>query len=271
MTRPRLCAQLAALPILSMALLAPVAVHAQTGAEARRIATEIHDREDYAGGLHFRREDGTLGSFPAGLGAGGEGEGGRGYDHGAGTEGFDERLESDERRGSPPSTFPSFHLPSFGGAWLTMLLQAVALLALLGLVVAIVVAILRRSSPHIPQPRPHPPPAPSGLSKEAPLPWDVGDPDQLFAAGRLADAILALLVRGLRRSGWSPETQRARTAREVCAALPAEDSRRAPLAALVRGAERVRFAGDPPSAELFHELSQHRDALEHADEPGGTA
>jgi hypothetical protein len=237
---------------------------AQSRAEARRIATQIHDREQYAEGVQIRGEDGRLESFPPGAGTtDGEAEGGRGYATGQGLDGYEERVESDGRRGSPPSTFPSFQLPTVAGEWLALLLKGLALLALFGLVVAIVLAVLRRTAP-IASPRSNPSPEPPAPDAEA-LPWDAGDPDSLFAEGRLGEAILALLVQSLRASGWSPETQRARTAREVCGALSKEDARRAPLKAVVRGAERVRFAGDPPSAQLFLELSRHRDALRSAD------
>lgn len=250
------------------ALSIPVA-SAQAGEDARRIASEIHARDDYADGLRFRHDDGTVGTFPPGLEAGENGgeAAARRFDRTAGTDGFEERIESDSRRGSPPSTFPSFHLPQIDSALLAHLLQGVALAALLVLIVSIVVAILRRGKSSARASAPSPPPSWPGPNPTQELPWDPGDPDRLFAEGRLAEAILALLVQSLRTAGWRPENQRARTAREVFAALPMDDARRAPLGRVVCSAERVRFAGDAPSAELFQQLRQERDALRRLDAP----
>ena len=260
---------LALFALLWTALLSTPTASAQTGDEARRIASEIHTRDDYADGLRFRHDDGTVGTFPQGTEAGDNGgeAAARRFDRGGGADGYEERIESDGRRGSPPGTFPSFRLPHIDSALLAHILQGVAIVALLVLVVSIVLAVLKRGKLPARASAPSPPPLlPSGSPKEE-LPWDAGDPDRLFAEGRLAEAILALLVQSLRTAGWRPETQRARTAREVFAALAMDDARRAPLGRVVRGAERVRFAGDAPSAELFQELSHERDALKQLSAP----
>lgn len=81
------------------------------------------------------------------------------------------------------------------------------------------------------------------------------DPDSLAAAGRWDAAILALLLRALRRAGWRPEGRgRSATAREVARDLPAKDARRPTLLSIVQLAEQVRFGGQPASQERYAEL-----------------
>ena len=56
------------------------------------------------------------------------------------------------------------------------------------------------------------------------------------------------------------------TAREVLASLTPSDPRQPPLRAVVDGAERVRFADEPATRELFEALRAQRDLLQAADQ-----
>jgi hypothetical protein len=77
-------------------------------------------------------------------------------------------------------------------------------------------------------------------------------PDDLAARGDLAEALRMLLVHAMRATGWSPEgVGVSRTAREVLGTVATADPRRAPLADIVGIAEHVRFAGAPPTRELY--------------------
>ncbi len=93
------------------------------------------------------------------------------------------------------------------------------------------------------------------------LPFEAGDPDALAREGRYEEAILALLVQSLRAVGWRPSVEGSLTAREVLWSIEHGDGRRGPLAKVVEGAERVRFAGEPATREIFEALRPHRDAI----------
>lgn len=227
-------------------------------ADAQEVAARIHDREGYADGLKLRGEDGGVSTFPAGAET--DGDEGRSYDRGAGRGVYDDRAASDERRGSPPSDGPHWRLPHLDLPGMRWVFLGLAALALIALVAFIGVAVAKRG------PRPEAAPLATAAPAIEPggeplLPLDAGDPDALATEGRLEEAIVALLVQALKRAGWHPDSERGRTAREVVTRLGAVDPRRAPLATIVGGAERVRFAGQPPTSALFETLRSERDRL----------
>lgn len=81
-----------------------------------------------------------------------------------------------------------------------------------------------------------------------------GDPDALAAAGRLDEAIAALLYAALRKAGWDPRRDEHWTAREVVRGVPVADPRRAPLARIVNLAESVHFGGADPDRSLYDSM-----------------
>lgn len=263
--RPRasaLQAKVLALVFMTVAALASSAAHAQSRDEARRIAADIHQRDGYADGLHIRQADGTVSTFPPGAEGKSDATDARRFDRGTGTDGVEDRRASDDRRGSPPETMPSLHWPQFNGAWLARILQVVAVLALLAMVIAVAMAVIRRgAAPPSAKAPAAPRPGPAHMPEADALPWETGDPDALFGEGKLAEAIVALLVQSLRFAGWAPERERGRTAREVLRSLATSDARRPPLSRILRGAERVRFAGELPTPDLYQELRCDRDEL----------
>jgi len=209
--KPAVVGAISVLVLLTLIGLAPA--HAQSADEPARIAAEIHARDQYADSIQMKQPDGTVASFPPGAGAGNDSGDARRFDRGAGRGGLEDRRQSDQRRGSPPETLPSFDLPHFDAAWLATLLQGLAALALLPMVVAVAMAVIRRGpTPTRPKTAPARPASPQPPEPDA-LPWEVDDPDSLFGQGRLGEAIVALLVQSLRVSGWAPERERGRTVR----------------------------------------------------------
>ncbi len=90
-----------------------------------------------------------------------------------------------------------------------------------------------------------------------------GDPEELARRELFGQAISALLLRGLREAGWSPEGRgKSLTAREVVGGLPREDPRRSGLAGLLTLAEKVRFAGLAATEAHYREACRWFRALE---------
>jgi len=90
-----------------------------------------------------------------------------------------------------------------------------------------------------PAPPPNPQAGADPPAGEAPLP----DAERLFRAGRIAEAIHALLLACLSEL---PALPPATTSREVLASMAKADAARAALASLVRAVELSRFGGRTP-------------------------
>lgn len=108
-------------------------------------------------------------------------------------------------------------------------------------------------------------PAPDGTD---PIVVEPGDPDALAAAGRFEEAMRAVLLCALESVGWSADNRAGTTAREVVRDLDGADARRAPLRAIVRHAESVRFGNVPPTRERYAEM---RALLERLAASGGAS
>jgi hypothetical protein len=226
---------------------APSLVHAQR--DARDVAAEVHTRGGYSDGVRFESSRGGLESFPNLGGAGGESDAPRGARLGGGESDLDARRTSGGATGRAEDGGLGglFGAASQLTSYVMLVVVGVALLVLLGFVVA---ALLRRRDTLTNDVAPIRPLRRGALSTED-LPLDLGDPDALAAQGRYADAILATLVLALKSSGWRPDAQRSRTAREVLFAMAPSDPRQPHLRDVVRRAERVRFAGEEATRELF--------------------
>lgn len=101
-----------------------------------------------------------------------------------------------------------------------------------------------------------PPPQNDGAATDDadPVAVQPGDPDALAAAGRLEEAMRAVLLRALENVGWSAYATAGMTAREVVRGLDGADARRAPLRAIVRHAESVCFGNATPTQEGYAEM-----------------
>ncbi|MEO0322551.1 MAG: hypothetical protein AAF447_06320 [Myxococcota bacterium] len=250
--------------LIFLALTVAPRVEAQ-GPDPRDVAAEVHAERGYADHLDVQRADGSVVAFPpASGGASGtdaEDEGARPRPDGS-ADGIEGRIEGRSERIDAQMPGPDVDLGGFG-RWIAELLDVLARVLLvavvLGLLAFLVFLVVRFARPS------KEPPADPGPAPEEPhpdtfaLPEDLGDPDELAAAGRFDEAVVALLVRALKHVGWEPGSQRGLTAREVVYGLA--DARRGPLMEIVRGAERVRFAGDRADEASYGRIRRWYDAL----------
>ncbi len=90
--------------------------------------------------------------------------------------------------------------------------------------------------------------------------------EELARLGRFAEAVHALLIASLLRTGWSPEGRgRGLTAREIVRAYDRPSAVRSPLVELLRLVERVWFGGREATQETYAEAL----ALHAAFDPQG--
>lgn len=219
----------------------------------QEVAQQVHAEGGYSDEVAYPTQSGSTENFPfrGGNGSGEEDErlsasgsesGISGYERGvdANTEPLEER--------SPGMVFPE--VPRILGKVFRILLIVLAALGVLALLYVIVRTLQGMERGTI---KDEAVPLPASAPTGAALPWNPGDPDKLAAEGRFHEAIVALLVRALKASGWR-EHERGRTAREVLAALTSADARRPPLTDVVGLAEGVRFAGQTADRTLFERV-----------------
>ncbi len=211
--------------------------------DPRSVAESVFERGGYSGDLdHTRREGGGADRFPGGLNFD-DREG-----SGDGRSLFESRrtAERAEVRPTPAPRIPEFGQGAATFGWILTVL--VVLLLVGGLIYVALKASHSPDAPELPPIGPSEPIAPSaGLASIR----DPGDPDVLAKEGRFEEAIVALLLRSMRKVGWSPSSGRSRTAREVLFSV--EGPSHAPLQVVVGSAERVRFAGEEATESLFAE------------------
>lgn len=267
-SRRRRCARGLGAALVALFVGATATPVAEAQRDPRSVAADVHARGGYGDGVRFRSPTGETQSFPSRNGANmrpSSAMGGR-YD------GVGQREISDRSVPAPQSqrSIMGGGLGALGGL-ISQILLVVVIAALLGLVGILLYSLWQSRGQ-----RDAPSEAP-GVSmgervhEDGPLPWVVGDPDALARERRFAEAILALLVQSLQASGWRGPEQRSRTAREILFALAGTDPRRPPLSEVVRLAERVRFAGEPATEALFHEVRAGRDRVVAASGPGAGA
>ena len=237
---------------------------AEAQVDPREVADSVHAERGYPDRLVIRSDSG--GAFPFPPSGGGEGDGADGAarrrPEGERTDGVEGRLQGRDETVDANAPGASFDLGGLG-EWVARLFSELTRILLLGVVVGLgaflVYLIARYVRPSAAAPV-GPAPEPGELAPDDyALPEDPGDPDVLAAAGRFDEAIVALLVRALKHVGWEPGSQRGLTAREVLRSL--RDARQGPLREIVRGAERVRFAGDAADRETYGQLRRWYDAL----------
>jgi hypothetical protein len=226
------------LVVLAFCLLGAAPVLASP--DPAEVARRVHEQGGYPDNLTVRR--GGEWSSLFGPGGGGSGR----PDSSSGPEPAE---PSRSERGG-------WTMPAAAGASVV----SVLVLVMLGVgVVALVVWLVARASRGAPpEPattqtaRPRARPAPRAPAE---APASPGDPEALAAEGRFDEAIAALLHRALQWGGWRPHGRDlSRTAREILAAVRADDPRRGPLEDIVRAAEAVRFGGAPADRTRFEEL-----------------
>ncbi|MAQ16512.1 MAG: hypothetical protein CMN30_17175 [Sandaracinus sp.] len=258
---------------IALGLLAATTVVAQPTdppQDPRDAARRVTERNGYPTRVTTTDQRGGVRSFPSLPGGGADGEeGDRQPLQRSGRTDLDDHRASDMR--NPADIEPEgsgWSLPSLAGLgglgqMIVYGVLAVGVLALLALLGYVVFNFWPSRSPDSPRAVGAAPPVRRTADG---LPFEVGDPDALAAEGRYAEAILALLVQSLRAVGWRPAVQDSMTAREVLASLTPSDPRQPPLRAVVDGAERVRFADEPATRELFEALRAQRDLLQAADQ-----
>lgn len=231
--------------------------------DPRDAAQQVHTDNGYPDSVRVSNGSGGLSSFPPNLGGGGGGD--RRSLQRSGRTDLDDYDSPDNRRpGMENDQGSGWELPSFGGignfgqfiSWGLLIIGGALLLALLGY-------LLYTLWPRGAKGAPDDEAGAAGellVTKDG-LPFQAGDPDALAREGRYAEAILALLVQSLRSVGWRPSIEGSLTAREVLWSIVHGDARRTPLAKVVEGAERVRFAGEPATREAYEALVPHRDAV----------
>lgn len=223
-------------------------------ASPRQVAAQVHKRGGYPDSIHI--QPGSPG-FGAGQGQGGSDWG---PENDPSSPLRVHRSSHPVRRSSKKSSGWSGSSGSSGSNALGVLLLGLLLAGLLVLVVWLAARIRR---PPVAEKEPRAP-LPDNRAPEAAAP---GEPDALAAEGRFEEAMRAVLLRALERVGWSADSGAATTAREVVRGLDRADARREPLAAIVRNAEAVRFAGAAATRERYVEM---RDLLQRL-MPGGSA
>ena len=226
-------------------------------------ARQVHTDNGYPESIRVSK-GGGLRTFPSSLGADGSAGDRRSLQRSGRTD-LDDYDSPDQRRpGVENDQGSGWQLPNLGqiGGFGQMLSWGLLIIGvvLLVLLLAYLAATLR-------------PRGPEGAEDDAPtsageprtttdgLPFRAGDPDALAREGKYAEAILALLVQSLRSVGWRPSLEGSLTAREVLRSIADADPRRAPLAQVVEGVERVRFAGAPATRAAYEALVPHRDAV----------
>jgi hypothetical protein len=228
--------------------------------DPRDAAQQVHTENGYADSVNVSDGSGGLTSFPPRMGGGAGGE--RRDLRRSGRTDLDDYESPDQRRPGVEPEGSGWEWPKFGGiggfgqviSWGLLFIGGAILLLLLGYLVYTVWPRGAKGAP-----------ADEGAPVEATLvtkdglPFEAGDPDVLAREGRYEEAILALLVQSLRAVGWRPSVEGSLTAREVLWSIA--DGRREPLGQVVEGAERVRFAGEPATREVFEALRPHRDAI----------
>jgi len=230
--------------------------------DPRDAAQQVHTENGYADSVNVSDGSGGLTSFPPGFG--GNGGGDRRELRRSGRTDLDDYDSPDQRRPGVEPEGSGWQLPSLGGigglgqilSWGLLIIGGVILLGLLGF---LIYTVWPRGAKGAPDDEGVP--VDGVLVTEEGLPFEVGDPDALAREGKYEEAILALLVQSLRAVGWRPSIEGSLTAREVLWSIAHGDGRREPLRAIVEGAERVRFAGEPASREIFEALRPHRDAI----------
>jgi len=235
--------------------------------DPRDAAREVHTQNGYPDSVNVTDGAGGLQSFPRRRGGGGGGE--RRDLQRSGRTDLDDYESPDQRRPGVEPESSGWQLPSLGGlggvgqllSWGMLVVGGAILLALLGF---LIYTVWPRGAKGAGDDEAEP--IATGLMTEDGLPFEAGDPDALAREGRYEEAILALLVQSLRAVGWRPSIEGSLTAREVLWSIGHGDARRAPLAKVVEGAERVRFGGEPATRAIFEALRPHRDALLAADQ-----
>jgi hypothetical protein len=249
--------------------------------DAPRGAGSGTDRESGLGGRPGEQGSGGSSADPSGAGAqsqgadpSGTGTGARGANEGAARsgsgkgagrgDGLDgeagspgagsaERARERERRRAARKSakVPETIVVLGGGAGLASMLVLVVVIALLVVFFVWLLSLLgpRAELPAATEPA-HSPAAP-GLD----APFTLEDFDALANAGRLEQAVLALLLHSLSAGGWRAEgTGKSRTAREVVSSLLDSDPRRAVLSEIVALSEAVRFGGAAATRERFEAM-----------------
>ena len=249
--------------LASSILLGALLISLPSGASAQNpadVAREVHER----GGYNDRvQHQGTLGGetdqFPGG-GGGGQG------DERLDAQGGDRDIARFERgqdfeSGGSSSSGGGWSLPSFGGFGQAFgyLLIGIAVIALVALIVTALIAFWPKGDVLTPAPPVRHSRLPPPVAEDA-LPWDAGDPDELARQGRYQEAMVALLVRSLKRCGWT-EAERGRTAREVLWALAMQDARQPNLKEVLSRTERVRFAGEAATEALYLETKSFAERI----------
>jgi len=230
--------------------------------DPRDAAQQVQAENGYPESVRMSNGSGGVSSFPPSFGGGGGGGDRRSLQRSGRTD-LDDYDSPDQRKpGVDNDQGSGWDLPSLGGlggfgqviSWGLLILGGALLLGLLGY---LAYTLWPRGA--------------KGATDEASavdpvlvtkdgLPFQAGDPDALARAGKYAEAILALLVQSLRAVGWRPSIEGSLTAREVLWSIHG-DPQRTPLAKMVEGAERVRFAGEPATKEAYEALVPHRDAV----------
>ncbi|MEM9691470.1 MAG: DUF4129 domain-containing protein [Myxococcota bacterium] len=111
---------------------------------------------------------------------------------------------------------------------------------------------------------------PEGNAAPAGLAFVRGSPEELAAAGRFEEAVVALLLQALRHVGWQPVgEQRSLTVREVLARLGTHDPRVVAFSELVDLHESIAFAGRTADANTYRRAHDLWTAMRSPEEAAG--
>jgi len=232
--------------------------------DPRDAAQQVHTDNGYPDRVRISNGGGGLSTFPPSLGGGGAGGDRRSLQRSGRTD-LDDYESPDQRRpGIEDDEGSGWSLPNLSGIggfgqFISWGLLIIGGALLLGLLAYLVYTLWPRGAKG--DEGDEAGSAGELLVTKDGLPFQAGDPDALAREGRYAEAILALLVQSLRAVGWRPSIEGSLTAREVLWSIVHGDARRTPLAKVVEGAERVRFAGEPATREAYEALVPHRDAV----------